>query len=117
MSSCPTTTWWARPMTGGRWPGQRWAMSAFSIGGGNSIFPSMDLVDLMHRHGDRLPDAAARVGAILTTDHALQGAQPASGATGRGWGRSRTEGNVTKLVLAEAVTAEPPSKPTWSVPR
>jgi alkylation response protein AidB-like acyl-CoA dehydrogenase len=72
-----------------------------SIGGGNSIFPSMDLIDLMHRHGDRLPDAAARVGAILTTDHALRvlnlrRAQRAVVGAGPG-----PEGNVTKLVLAE----------------
>jgi 3-oxochol-4-en-24-oyl-CoA dehydrogenase len=72
-----------------------------SIGGGNSIFPKMDLMDLMHRHGDRLPDAAARVGAILTTDHALRvlnlrRAQRAVVGAGPG-----PEGNVTKLVLAE----------------
>ena len=62
----------------------------------------MDLVDLMHRHGDRLPDAAARVGAILTTDHALKvlnlrRAQRAVVGAGPG-----PEGNVTKLVLAES---------------
>jgi 3-oxochol-4-en-24-oyl-CoA dehydrogenase len=72
-----------------------------SIGGGNSIFPSMNLIDLMQRHGDRLPDAAARVGAIVTTDHALKvlnlrRAQRAVVGAGPG-----PEGNVTKLVLAE----------------
>jgi alkylation response protein AidB-like acyl-CoA dehydrogenase len=72
-----------------------------SIGGGNSIFPSMNLIDLMHRHGDRLPDAAARVGAIVTSDHALKvlnlrRAQRAVVGAGPG-----PEGNVTKLVLAE----------------
>ena len=39
-----------------------------SIGGGNRLFPSMDLLDLRRRHGDRLPDAAARIGEVLTTD-------------------------------------------------
>jgi 3-oxochol-4-en-24-oyl-CoA dehydrogenase len=72
-----------------------------SIGGGNSIFPSMNLIDLMQRHGDRLPDAAARIGAIVTTDHALKvlnlrRAQRAVVGAGPG-----PEGNVTKLVLAE----------------
>jgi 3-oxochol-4-en-24-oyl-CoA dehydrogenase len=72
-----------------------------SIGGGNSIFPSMNLIDLLDRHGDRVPDAAARVGAIVTTDHALKvlnlrRAQRAVVGAGPG-----PEGNVTKLVLAE----------------
>ena len=72
-----------------------------SIGGGNSIFPSMDLIDLMHRDGDRLPDAPARVGVVVTTDHALRvlnlrRAQRAVVGAGPG-----PEGNVTKLVLAE----------------
>jgi alkylation response protein AidB-like acyl-CoA dehydrogenase len=72
-----------------------------SIGGGASIFPSMDLIDLLGRHGDRLPDAAARVGGVLTKDHALKvlnlrRAQRAIIGAGPG-----PEGNVTKLVLAE----------------
>jgi hypothetical protein len=73
-----------------------------SIGGGTGgIFPSMDLLDLLRRHGDRVPNAAARVGAILTKDHALKvlnlrRAQRAVAGAGPG-----PEGNVTKLVLAE----------------
>jgi alkylation response protein AidB-like acyl-CoA dehydrogenase len=73
-----------------------------SIGGGTGgIFPTMDLLDLLKRHGDRVPDAAARVGAILTKDHALKvlnlrRAQRAVLGSGPG-----PEGNVTKLVLAE----------------
>jgi alkylation response protein AidB-like acyl-CoA dehydrogenase len=72
-----------------------------SIGGGNAIFPSMDLIDLLGRHGDRVPGGAARVGAILTTDHALKvlnlrRAQRAVVGAGPG-----PEGNVTKLVLSE----------------
>jgi hypothetical protein len=72
-----------------------------SIGGGNAIFPSMDLLNLLSRHGDRVPGAAARVGGILTTDHALRvlnlrRAQRAVVGAGPG-----PEGNVTKLVLSE----------------
>jgi 3-oxochol-4-en-24-oyl-CoA dehydrogenase len=73
-----------------------------SIGGGTGgIFPTMDLLDLLKRHGDRVPNAAARVGAILTKDHALKvlnlrRAQRAVLGSGPG-----PEGNVTKLVLAE----------------
>jgi alkylation response protein AidB-like acyl-CoA dehydrogenase len=73
-----------------------------SIGGGNRLFPSMDLIDLLRRHGDRLPDAAARIGALVTTDHALsvlnlRRAQRAVVGAGPG-----PEGNVTKLVLSES---------------
>jgi alkylation response protein AidB-like acyl-CoA dehydrogenase len=73
-----------------------------SIGGGSGgIFPSMDLLSLLDRHGDRVPGAAARVGSILTKDHALKvlnlrRAQRAVIGSGPG-----PEGNVTKLVLAE----------------
>jgi alkylation response protein AidB-like acyl-CoA dehydrogenase len=73
-----------------------------SIGGGvGSIFPPMDLMALLKRGGDRVPGAAARIGAILTKDHALKvlnlrRAQRAVIGTGPG-----PEGNVTKLVLAE----------------
>ncbi len=73
-----------------------------SIGGGSGgIFPTMDLLDLLRRHGDRVPAAAARVGAILAKDHALKvlnlrRAQRAVVGAGPG-----PEGNVTKLVLAE----------------
>jgi hypothetical protein len=73
-----------------------------SIGGGfGGIFPGMDLFDLLRRHGDRVPGAAARVGGILTKDHALKvlnlrRAQRAVIGSGPG-----PEGNVTKLVLAE----------------
>jgi alkylation response protein AidB-like acyl-CoA dehydrogenase len=73
-----------------------------SIGGGSGgIFPTMDLLDLMARHGDRVPNAAARVGHILTKDHTLKvlnlrRAQRAVLNAGPG-----PEGNVTKLVLAE----------------
>jgi alkylation response protein AidB-like acyl-CoA dehydrogenase len=73
-----------------------------SIGGGTGgLFPTMDLIDLLHRHGERVPDAAARIGAILTKDHALKvlnlrRAQRAVIGSGPG-----PEGNVTKLVLAE----------------
>jgi alkylation response protein AidB-like acyl-CoA dehydrogenase len=73
-----------------------------SIGGGSGgLFPTMDLIDLLARHGDRLPGASARVGHILTKDHALKvlnlrRAQRAVLGAGPG-----PEGNVTKLVLAE----------------
>jgi alkylation response protein AidB-like acyl-CoA dehydrogenase len=72
-----------------------------SIGGGGSIFPTMDLLDLLARHGEAVPGAAERVGAILAKDHALKvlnlrRAQRAVVGSGPG-----PEGNVTKLVLAE----------------
>ncbi len=74
-----------------------------SIGGGTagSLLPGMDLFDLLRRHGDRVPGAAARVGGIVTMDHALKvlnlrRAQRAVIGSGPG-----PEGNVTKLVLAE----------------
>ncbi len=73
-----------------------------SIGGGvGGIFPAMDLMALLKSGGDRVPGAAARIGAILTKDHALKvlnlrRAQRAVIGTGPG-----PEGNVTKLVLAE----------------
>jgi alkylation response protein AidB-like acyl-CoA dehydrogenase len=73
-----------------------------SIGGGSGgLFPGMDFFDLLRRHGDRVPGAAARVGAVLTRDHALKvlnlrRAQRAVVGAGPG-----PEGNVTKLVLAE----------------
>jgi alkylation response protein AidB-like acyl-CoA dehydrogenase len=73
-----------------------------SIGGGSGgIFPSMDLLDLLARRGDRVPNAAARVGGILSKDHALKvlnlrRTQRAVLGSGPG-----PEGNVTKLVLAE----------------
>jgi alkylation response protein AidB-like acyl-CoA dehydrogenase len=73
-----------------------------SIGGGTGgMFPGLDLFDLLRRHGDRVPGAAARVGAVVTKDHALRvlnlrRAQRAVSGAGPG-----PEGNVTKLVLAE----------------
>jgi alkylation response protein AidB-like acyl-CoA dehydrogenase len=73
-----------------------------SIGGSSGgIFPGMDIFDLLHRHGDRVPGAKQRVGAVLTKDHALKvlnlrRAQRAVVGSGPG-----PEGNVTKLVLAE----------------
>jgi alkylation response protein AidB-like acyl-CoA dehydrogenase len=73
-----------------------------SIGGGSGgIFPAMDLVDLLERHGDRVPNAAGRIGAILAKEHTLKvlnlrRAQRAVIGSGPG-----PEGNVTKLVLAE----------------
>jgi 3-oxochol-4-en-24-oyl-CoA dehydrogenase len=73
-----------------------------SIGGSSGgIFPGMDIFDLLRRHGDRVPGAAARVGGVLTKDHALKvlnlrRAQRAVVGSGPG-----PEGNVTKLVLAE----------------
>jgi len=73
-----------------------------SIGGGTStLLPGMDFFDLLRRHGDRVPGAAARVGGIVAMDHALKvlnlrRAQRAVIGSGPG-----PEGNVTKLVLAE----------------
>ena len=73
-----------------------------SIGGGSGgIFPTMDLLDLLARHGDRVADAAERVGAVLTKEHTLKvlnlrRTQRAVLGSGPG-----PEGNVTKLVLAE----------------
>jgi 3-oxochol-4-en-24-oyl-CoA dehydrogenase len=73
-----------------------------SIGGGvGGIFPAMDLLALLKSGDDRVPGAAARIGAIVTKDHALKvlnlrRAQRAVIGSGPG-----PEGNVTKLVLAE----------------
>ncbi|HEX3794165.1 MAG TPA: acyl-CoA dehydrogenase [Acidimicrobiales bacterium] len=73
-----------------------------SIGGGSGgLFPSMDLNELLARHGDFVPGASARIGSVLTTEHALKvlnqrRAQRAVIGSGPG-----PEGNVTKLVLAE----------------
>jgi 3-oxochol-4-en-24-oyl-CoA dehydrogenase len=73
-----------------------------SIGGGvGTIFPPMDLMSLLKSGGDRVPGARARIGAIVTEDHALKvlnlrRAQRAVIGSGPG-----PEGNVTKLVLAE----------------
>ena len=74
-----------------------------SIGGGPaSIFPAMDLIALLRRHGDRVPGAAARVGSVLSQGARarrllnLRRAQRAVIGAGPG-----PEGNVTKLVLAE----------------
>ena len=73
-----------------------------SIGGGTGgMYPPMDLLALNKSGGDRVPGAAARIGAIITKEHALKvlnlrRAQRA--VTGSGPG---PEGNVTKLVLAE----------------
>jgi alkylation response protein AidB-like acyl-CoA dehydrogenase len=73
-----------------------------SIGGGTGgLFPPMDLLALRKRGGDRVPAAAARIGAILAKEHALKAlnlrrAQRAVVGAGPG-----PEGNVTKLVLAE----------------
>jgi alkylation response protein AidB-like acyl-CoA dehydrogenase len=73
-----------------------------SIGGGvGGIFPPMDLLALLKSGGDAVPGAAARVGAIVTKEHALKvlnlrRAQRAVVGSGPG-----PEGNVTKLVLAE----------------
>ncbi len=73
-----------------------------SIGGGvGGIFPAMDLLALYKSGGDRVPGAAARIGAVITKEHALKvlnlrRAQRAVIGSGPG-----PEGNVTKLVLAE----------------
>ncbi len=73
-----------------------------SIGGGSGgIFRNMDLLALLKSGGERVPGAAARVGAILTKEHTLKmlnlrRAQRAVSGSGPG-----PEGNVTKLVLAE----------------
>jgi alkylation response protein AidB-like acyl-CoA dehydrogenase len=73
-----------------------------SIGGGvGGIFSNMDLLALLKSGGERVPGAAARIGGILTKEHALKmlnlrRAQRAVVGSGPG-----PEGNVTKLVLAE----------------
>jgi 3-oxochol-4-en-24-oyl-CoA dehydrogenase len=73
-----------------------------SIGGGvGSIFPAMDLFALLKSGGDRVPGASARIGGIVSKDHALKAlnlrrAERAVIGSGPG-----PEGNVTKLVLAE----------------
>jgi alkylation response protein AidB-like acyl-CoA dehydrogenase len=73
-----------------------------SIGGGSGgIFPSMDLLSVLDRHGDRVPGAAARVGAILTKDHALKVLNLRRAQRAVIGGGPGPEGNVTKLVLAE----------------
>jgi hypothetical protein len=73
-----------------------------SIGGGSGgIFRGMDLLDLWHRHADRVPDAAARVGAILTKEHTLKVLNLRRAQRAVIGGDPGPEGNVTKLVLAE----------------
>ena len=73
-----------------------------SIGGSvGGMFPGLDIFDQLRRHGHRVPGAAARVGGVLTKDHALKvlnirRAQRAVIGAGPG-----PEGNVTKLVVAE----------------
>ncbi|MBV8463759.1 MAG: acyl-CoA dehydrogenase family protein [Acidimicrobiales bacterium] len=73
-----------------------------SIGGSTGgIFRAMDLLALLKSGGDRVPGAAARVGAVISEEHALKvlnlrRAQRAVIGSGPG-----PEGNVTKLVLAE----------------
>ena len=91
-----------------------------SIGGGAAtLLVSVSLLDLLRRHGDRVPGAAARVGSVLTKEHALRAlnvrrAQRAVIGSGPG-----PEGNVTKLVLAEtgharaALQAAISSARTW----
>ena len=81
-----------------------------SIGGGSAgIFPGMDLFDLLHRHGDRVPGAAARVGAVLTKDHALKVLNLRRAQRAVVGGGPGPEGNVTKLVLAELGEATRPA--------
>jgi len=73
-----------------------------SIGGGSGgIFPSMDLLALLKQHGDRVPGATARVGALLTKDHALKVLNLRRAQRAVIGGGPGPEGNVTKLVLAE----------------
>ena len=44
-----------------------------SIGGGvGGIFPAMDLLALLKSGGDRVPGASARIGAIISEEHALK---------------------------------------------
>jgi alkylation response protein AidB-like acyl-CoA dehydrogenase len=90
-------------------PDDGWTVARSTLGnervslGGSSggLFPGMDLFDLLRRHGDRVPAASARIGGIVTKDHALKvlnlrRAQRAVVGSGPG-----PEGNVTKLVLSE----------------
>jgi alkylation response protein AidB-like acyl-CoA dehydrogenase len=73
-----------------------------SIGGGaGGIFPSMDLFALLRQHGERLPNAAARIGALLAEDHALKVLNLRRAQRAVVGGGPGPEGNVTKLVLAE----------------
>jgi alkylation response protein AidB-like acyl-CoA dehydrogenase len=73
-----------------------------SIGGSSAgIFPGMDIFDLLHRHGEHVPGAAARVGAVLTKDHALKVLNLRRAQRAVVGGGPGPEGNVTKLVLAE----------------
>jgi 3-oxochol-4-en-24-oyl-CoA dehydrogenase len=73
-----------------------------SIGGSSAgIFPGMDIFDLLHRHGDRVPGASARVGGVLTQDHALKVLNLRRAQRAVVGGGPGPEGNVTKLVLAE----------------
>jgi hypothetical protein len=73
-----------------------------SIGGGTGgIYPPMDLLALRKGAEDRVPGAAARIGAVLAKEHTLKvlnlrRAQRAVVGAGPG-----PEGNVTKLLLAE----------------
>ncbi len=87
-----------------------------SIGGSSaSIFPGMDIFDLLHRHGDRVPGATARVGEVLTKDHALKVLNLRRAQRAVVGGGPGPEGNVTKLVLAELgeATRTAASRPRW----
>ena len=116
-SSSPTTTWWAPRTTAGRWPDPPWAMSASrSVAAtAGSFLPGMDLFDLLRRHGDRVPGATARVGGIVTMDHALKvlnlrRAQRAVDRVGPRPGRQRDQAGVGR---ARSSTRRR-CRPTWS---
>ncbi|MER5181643.1 acyl-CoA dehydrogenase [Streptomyces sp. NPDC002896] len=77
-----------------------------SLGGGDNAVPgsrAVDLFGLVREHGDRVPGADGRLGALLAEEHALnllnlRSAERALAGSGPG-----PEGNITKLVLAEHV--------------
>ena len=93
-----------------------------SIGGGvGGIFPPMDLLALAKSGGDRVPGAAARIGAIITKEHALKvlnlrraqraviGSGPAPRATSPSWCWPST--GTTGPGCRPTSSARPP--PSW----
>ena len=94
-----------------------------SIGGGvGGIFPAMDLLALLKSGGDRVPGAAARVGAILTKDHALKAAEPPPGPAGRdrvgpGTRRQRDQAGAGRARPRPGTAAGRPRRRGHRVPR
>lgn len=77
------------------------AVIAVSIGGNVDMLGPVDLLGLFRAHGDRLPGAAARIGAHLAESHALHRLNLRRAERAVVGGGPGPEGNITKLVVAE----------------